>query len=215
MKTRGAVLFLAMAGLITLNAKDPTKDQLLQRITSLHTRIYSLDNVLLKPFAPTPDEPALDDEGDWRGMMTAIGEFVQKQGRSDELDSLLPALGAASETMIQTRKTTFKLLIKPALKQEKDQKNGISRLDPAKFDFSKLKADKVIENNTQLVKEKEALLEMAKQFPALKTAFAGKKAKLEALEVLERIELTLELTIGKFERDAVKLDAAAKAASST
>lgn len=197
MRLTPCLLLLPLALLCAPPARADAKDDLARRITGLHTRIYSQENLLLKPFEKAP----LDDVADWRKVMADASAFIRENGGREDLRVSVAALNDASEALIRERTRSWDVHIRKCI----DLPNpdvGISRIDKEKIRFARLDLSDVVEGNTRLqaVNRKLTTAQAALQRP--RNPGANLKA---ALEINDRLALTLQLTIQKFEKDLIAL----------
>ena len=196
-------LGLLLVPMVTLTpplreARDP-QDVLAQRLTSLHTRVYSLENMLLKPYETAP----LDDLADWRSMMADFTGFVKTKG-GPETEAMMAILNEASEQLIKERQRSWNLAIRKCLLQNPPV--GLSMLDRSKIDFPKLDLADTIEGDNALQFKNRSVAKVLDDLEKLKKdKLYATKDRRDALAVVGRMALTLQLTIAKFHNDLVNL----------
>jgi hypothetical protein len=203
--TRRTLLAPALVCL-TLNALPLTKDECAKRITSLHTRIWGVDNLLLKPITKA-------DESDWRELMNQVRTYVVQNGPSDA-DGWMKKLDGASTQAITVRKVSYNFSIKKAL-ETADQVAGLDRLDPRKIKFNQFDAQKLAADNARTLQSNLDDIQTVKndvdiQFKLIQSKTNVQKQK-DALDIMKRISLTLELTLQKLIKDGQDLSKASPA----
>jgi hypothetical protein len=189
-------------GSLALLAQAPDADALTRRLTSLHTRLYSVNNLLIMPYGTDPD-----DVKDWRQLMTDITSLGAATGDAN-LIARLKVLQTDSEDLIYERRRAWDA-VRPCI-MDKNPK-GLSRIDREKLDLARLNLGDAIQGNAKLQREAEgagAVADWAKNHPASKKAGRMK----DALSVVERLGLTLQLTLEKYGRDLAALVQAKKGA---
>lgn len=203
MRFRISLLAVPMAVLCVLPARAMTEDQLAMNITSLHTRIYGLDNLLVKPFEVKPR----NDVDDWRGLMKAVRTFVEERTKDHSVLKALKAMEDASENLIKERKDSWNICIRKCITGN-DPDAGLSRLDPSRIRFADLTLGNVFEGNFRL----QNLLGKMTSATAAIESVRNRNAKTKAASrIIDRLSLTLDLTIGKFDKDLIALAKAKKA----
>lgn len=193
MRFRISLLAVPMAVLCVLPARAMTEDQLAMNITSLHTRIYGLDNLLVKPYEVTPR----NDVDDWRGLMKEVRTFVQKKTKEKSVLEALDAMDAASENLIKERKDSWNICIRRCITGNNPDA-GLSRLDSSRIRFAVLDLKDVIEGNSKLQNLRRKMT-LAKD--AIKLGRNPGAQTESASKIINRLWLTLDLTIEKFEKD--------------
>lgn len=203
MRFRISLLAVPMAVLCVLPARAMTETQLTMNITSLHTRIYGVDNLLVKPFEVTPR----NDVDDWRGLMKAVRAFVKENTKETAMLAALKAMDDASEGLIKERTDGWNICIRKCI-TGKNPEAGLSSLDPDRIRFADLKLDYVIEGNNRLqnLRRKMGLAKDAIQPGWYRNA----KAK-SAENILNRLSATLDATLSKYGKDLIALVQAQKA----
>jgi hypothetical protein len=187
----------ALAVLCALPARAMTEDQLAMNITSLHTRIYGLDNLLVKPFEVAPR----NDIDDWRGLMKAVRAFVGENTQDKAMLAALAAMDEASEGLIRERKDSWNICISKCI-TGKNPDAGLSRLDPGRIRFADLDLDYVIKGNAKL---KSLLRKMSTATAAIEPVRKRNAKTKAAANIIDRLSLTLATTIEKFDKDLVAL----------
>lgn len=203
MRFRISLLAVPMAALCVLPARAMTEDQLAMNITSLHTRIYGLDNLLVKPFEVRPR----NDVDDWRGLMKAVRAFVQDKTKDKAMLAAMNAMDDASENLIRERTRSWNICIRKCI-TGKDPDAGLSRLDTDRIRFADLKLEDVIEGNSKL---KNLLRKMTLATAAIEPVRNRDAKTKAAANIIDRLSLTLDTTITKFEKDLIALSQAKKA----
>jgi hypothetical protein len=185
---------------LALMAQAPDATNLLKLLTSLHTRLYSVNNLLIMPYGTDPN-----DVKDWRKLMADIDGLAMATGNKD-VTAKLKDLKTASEDLIYERRRAWDA-VRPCIMDKNP--TGLSRIDREKLDLAKLNLGDAIQGNIKLqrdAKDAAAVSEWAKNHPARKSA--GRMN--DALSVLERLGLTLQLTLEKYDRDLLALAKAKK-----
>ncbi|MDR3669885.1 MAG: hypothetical protein P4L36_03520, partial [Holophaga sp.] len=139
MKSLNGLLFVPMVMLSSLSAKETPSTAILRKVTSIHTRVYGLENLLIKPFTKTKTENDIDS---WRALMTECGKFMGANGDKNVNLQLMAILNGASETIINLRKIYFNNVIKPALSSD-CKTDGLNKIDKNKIDFAKINFTKL------------------------------------------------------------------------
>jgi hypothetical protein len=210
MKVLKYLFILLFASLGSLQAKDYSKDEIKMLITGVHTRVYSLENMLVTPYVKNATE---DGVKDWRNLMGAVNAFVEKGSwlsRHKDCKEIMVVLNAASEKLILERTSSYQGAFSGSL-AEADRAAGLSRLDPSRITFSKI-------NFTDLREANNAIQAESRKVGAINDSVAKTLAgslflsasKREKYEVIGQLALTLQLTLEKFTRDFGKLEAASK-----
>ena len=203
MRFRISLLAVPMAALCVLPARAMTEDQLAMNITSLHTRIYGVDNLLVKPFEVRPR----NDVDDWRGLMKAVRAFVQDKTKDKAMLAAMNAMDDASENLIRERTRSWNICIRKCI-TGKDPDAGLSRLDTDRIRFADLKLEDVIEGNSKL---KNLLRKMTLATAAIEPVRNRDAKTKAAANIIDRLSLTLDTTITKFDKDLIALSQAKKA----
>ena len=212
MNARHWLIVLPLLLLSSLNAQETPVASILRKITSLHTRIYSIENLLIKPYSATPQE---NDLVDWRALMTECANFVGKNGDKEVNKKLMTQLNSASENVINLRKIYYNNTIKPALASS-SKVNGLSKIDPSKIDLKKIKFPKLIADlATATAPDIKAMATVQKSAENITKLIGNSKKKLDLAEkdscsILLTMGLTMELTLTKLNKDAARLEAASK-----
>ena len=212
MNARHLLIVLPMLVFSSLNAQETPVASVLRKITSLHTRIYSIENLLIKPFSSTPQE---NDIADWRALMTECGTFVEKNGNKEPNKIIMAQLNSASENIINLRKIYYNNTIKPAISAD-SKVNGLSKIDKSKIDLAKIKFPKLIDDLAKATAtDITAMATVQKNTENITKLIGSSKKKIDLAEkdscsVLLTMGLTLELTLKKLNKDATRLEAASK-----
>lgn len=198
MRFRISLLAVPMAVLCVLPARAMTEDQLAMNITSLHTRIYGLDNLLVKPYEVTPR----NDVDDWRGLMKAVRTFVEGKTKDRLLLEALKDMEEASEMLITERQGGWNICIRKCITGNNPEA-GLSRLDPSRIRFTDLKLAYVREGNFKLQNLRRRMTLVTDRISPGQYPAAPKEA---AARIIKRLGLTLDTTITKYGNDLIALD---------
>jgi hypothetical protein len=186
-------MIFPLVSLCALQAQADPKNELIKVIVGLHTRIYGVDNLLLQPFATKPS----DDVKDWRDMMENIAGFVDASVDRKELKKMLATLNGASEMLITERKWCWEVVIEPCM-------TGPGKIDLRKLTGKGGRFKELVESDSKLHSRQKGLDDtLAAITRQLKTARS--QDTRDALEVLNRLALTLQATVAKYHNDVVKL----------
>jgi hypothetical protein len=187
-----------------LSAGDADKDRTIKNIISIHTRVYSVENMLIKPFAKTDDE---DHVSDWHDLMTLVTDYVHQNAASDIADGMMTTLNDASEQLLLERKSCYNVAVKRALATA-DQANGLSEIKKDRINFAKLDFSYIVESNNKLQSKLKGITSLLTDIDRIKQGCTGRKRG--AFEVVETLAVTLQATIIKFQNDLIRLKKAAK-----
>ncbi|BDU73950.1 hypothetical protein [Mesoterricola silvestris] len=172
-------------------------DDLGRRITSLHTRVYGQENLLLKPFEKTP----LDDVSDWRRLMRDVRAYLQENSPRADMLEAMRAMDAASEGLIEERDRSWVQAVRKCILLPNPDA-GLSRIDREKLRLSALDLKDVILGSARLQN-------LSRKMVTAKDAIKRDRnpsAKVKAcLGLCDRLVLTLQMTLDKFHSDLVKL----------
>ena len=191
------ILPLVIAG--ALQAGEPGRDDLCRSLTSLHTRVYALDNMLIRPYETSPR----DDVAEWRALMAAITQYVQGPKGFREGEEMMATLNAASEQLIKERNRAWETAVRKSLRQSPP--TGLSRLDRTKIDFARLDLSGVIEADSALQFTNRTVAGIPDKAQKLADAWLQTQAHKDALAVVKLLGLTLQLTLEKFHNDLAAL----------
>lgn len=200
---RNLLYVLSVGAFFCVNAKEVTKDEMLKNITSIHTAVWSRDNMLT-------DRLNGPDTEKWRRLLKIARDFVRSNG-GDVV--LMDMIDKASEEALSARKKIFNIYIAPAL-SVKDRVEGFSSIKADRINFSKIH----FADMKRVLGELRAYSDMMRSVQTkievdAKADKKKKSKKQDAREVLNRLALTLELTLEKFSKDADRLEAASKSQS--
>ena len=196
---RSSAILLPLAIIGTLRAAEPTKDSLCRSLTGLHTRIYALDNMLIKPYETSPR----DDVQEWRALMADISRFVRGPKGFKEGEELMATLNDASEQLIKERSRAWNGTVRNSLRQTPP--TGLNRLDPDQIDFARLDLSSIIEGDNALQFTNRTVAGIPDKAKGLANAWFQSQARKDAMAVVELLGTTLNLTITKFHNDLAAL----------
>jgi len=172
MRTRPLVLFLAPALLAAQAA--PAKDDLDRRLTSYHTRLFAVGNLVTTPFDPQADEVK-----GWNALMTDIGTFIKAGGDKVQVDDLRTLL-AVSTALLGERNRASRTLA------------GTS----GKLPFGKLK--ELIDGDTALRNRVPSLDKVLANCQKARSDAKKSADDQDRQDVLYRLCLTLQLTVDAY-----------------
>jgi len=201
MKPRPWFFVLPVLALSSVQAQE-SSDNLRRLIVSLHNRIYGQENLLIKPFSRPPGE---NDIENWRRLMARARAFVTAKGDRKVNARMMRQLDGASDNLINLRNIYFnviKVALPPASR---------ARIDFAKINLAKLKSDLAGATRSDL----EALKALRKDAASISKLIGASRTKAdleegECLSVLDALGSTLEATLDKLNKDAQRLEAAAR-----
>lgn len=174
-----------------------TKDDLLRTLISVHTRVFSRDNLLITPVS-TEDQVA------WGDMAAGIQRFVE--AKNDKLIGDFNTITSVSLQLITTLREVYKMM-SPAFVAEKDKEKGLSSFDANKIDFNKLRATDftaLVRSNLSARKAELLALEatLKNKLQEYRDSWMpGTKAKGDVCEILLYYAQIVEATIQKVFND--------------
>ena len=187
---------------------NATSEDAMRLITGIHTKVYSVESLLLAPYVKTDSEDGVQD---WRDLMAVIGAFVKRAPPTVDAAWALEGLQAASESLIAKRAACYDQAIKRALPAER-QAAGLSSLkgNENKIDFTQVDFP-YLEAANGKIKDSRLLVQAAqdKVTTAQKVKNLAPKAKGD-LDVVARLGLTLGITLEKFGLDLGRLKTASE-----
>jgi len=210
MKPRPWFFVLPVLALSSLQAQE-SSDNLRRLIVSLHNRIYGQENLLIKPFSRPPGE---NDIENWRRLMARARAFVTAKGDRKVNARMMRQLDGASDNLINLRNIYFNV-IKVALPPA-SRADGLARLDGARIDFAKINLAKLKSDLAGATRsDLEALKALRKDAASISKLIGASRTKAdleegECLSVLDALGSTLEATLDKLNKDAQRLEAAAR-----
>ena len=187
----------------------PVKEQLLSKITSMHTAIYAGENYFVSPFPTAKDGTSTSKT--WTAGLDEVFAYILKNNTDKETEKIVADLKSASKSLLGVREVCYEKFVKPAL-LTKYQKDGLKGVEREKIKFSEIKFLDIDSIMIFLPKLHKTLTDMEAKVHAdiikIKDSTFTKKEKREALEVAERLDITLDSILGKYQRDLVALRAA-------
>lgn len=172
-----------------------TSDEMKQVITSVLTRVFSRENLLVTKI----------DEGDqqaWNQLVTALREYVEKNYQEKLND--FTAIVKASKQVLDTQSDVFQYISK-AFVSEKDKEKGLSTFDVTKITVKKLSIEEIFEKLQVLAPYQQELAQLQVSLDAqaknIKESWTIKKEKRQVCEVLSFFAMSVEDTINKLFND--------------
>jgi hypothetical protein len=204
---KSTLLFMIALG--TLNqiyaVVEREKDTIERVMISNHTRVFSKDNLVLSRL------PA-DDLRVWDKAVGNVQQFVKNNASALTNDS--NDLAAVSNELIALLVVLYNQYIAPAFKNPADRKEGLSSINPAKIELSKINVASLEEAVYPLELTKNRLIELQKklekQLKTWRDSLFTPRIKGDAVELLLSLELILETTVIKVINDIKKIVAAAE-----
>ena len=192
-------ILIPTIGCLALVAQAPDADTLMKRLTSLHTRLYSVNNLLVTPFRTDPD-----DVEDWRRAIADVARLASAPGHQ-ELTEVLKIFQAASEDLITQRRRAW-YAVRPCLPAGPPAAAGGPRLDYARLDLRD-----VVRGDLQLRARAEAVDRAYGWAKGLLQGPLGAEPRTrDALVVLRRLGYLLRTTLAKYDQDLQELIQAQK-----
>ncbi len=209
MNFKKLIMFSASVVIINANAVEPLrmgvsqseKDKFFMTITSAHTRTFSKDNLIISDISS-------EDSDVWNGLMKEVAKYVKANspGLYPEFEKMQTASDKLLEALKMAHdKTTLKKTDRPALSRESKVKSGLNIQNPDSAKKSSKSLDiKGIEKIIEPLKAQESIL------VEIQDKINKKTMKNDVDEILNRLALTLEVTITKVFKDFKKVEARAK-----
>ena len=169
------------------------KEKIIMAITSAHTRVFSKENLITERIAE-------EDSKVWENLLSEIYKYVNKNGRNLVKD--LNKIKIASDQLIDTLRLTYGLYILPNITDSSKREEGLnikSTNASEKINKSAIKISSIM-GKIEDLKEQENIMKMVQG-----KIVAYKVSSPDVVAVLERLALTVEVTISKVFKDAEKL----------
>ena len=181
-----------MAGNI-YSAAIKESEKIIMAITSAHTRVFSKENLITERISE-------EDSKVWENLLSEIYKYVNKNGRNLAKD--LNKIRVASDQLIDTLRLTYGLYILPNITDSSKREEGLnikSTNASEKINKSAIKISSIM-GKIEDLKEQENIMKRVQD-----KIIAYKVSSPDVVAVLERLALTVEVTISKVFKDAEKL----------
>lgn len=195
-------LFLVLLSSISAQMA-PTKKGLLPSITNLHIIVFGKDNLITQRIT-------MQEATKWYDLLKGVNELVKKN--DPRLLREYQSIANASNEILNTLKVVFNSQIAPALVNEKDKVEGISKLDSVTIAPSAIDLKKIKELLDPLLITQKSLKTIQN---TLKPGFFTSGATTDAMEVLKTVAFVLDVTIDKIFIDYKKVQNFVSSAASS
>lgn len=187
----GALVWWKLAGEPKPTTASRTPDEMKQVITSVHTRVFSRDNILLTKITEA-------DQSAWQQLVDELQQFVTVNNK-DELNDF-SVIANASKKLLAALNVTYPI-IAGAFVKEKDKEKGLMSFDASKIAINKMSLGDVIVAVKDLAPYSQKLAQLqvalAQKVAEIKKSLITKKIKREVCEVLIVFAMGVELSINK------------------
>lgn len=187
------VIFALRADVPVSSYQFKSKDNALNFITSVHTKVFGKQNLITERIT-------VNEGGDWFSLLKGIEDYTQRNDK--DFLPYVKKIREASLNFINGLKIMYHRFISPALKDPKDRERGVGQLSEDKIDLKKIDLDGIKNSIAYFKGIKNKLTDIEK---SLNRKILFSSGSRNAREVLLRLILVLKVTIDKVFIDYEKL----------